>query len=242
MPGSQHTSPYNIEKAQPILTPKVDYEIAEHKNEAVIFIRFDYDAALIARVKKLVGVQWSQSKKAWYVRDTEQYRQKFGLTPKPIGANTLPKIDPANQAAFTAYIEMLQLKAYSKSTINTYRNEFSQLLFTLKSHKVEDLTPDRLRSYFLYCVNELKLSENTLHSRTESYKDDKDQTHAQPEWHSFILWRGLAELAEKYLKKGSTIHLEGKNRTRSYEDKQGQKRYVTEVVGEEIILLDKKED
>jgi len=51
----------------------------------------------------------------------------------------------------------------------------------------------------------------------------------------------LAELAAKYLKKGSMVHVEGKNRTRSYEDKQGVKRYVTEVVGEEIIMLDKKE-
>jgi len=56
-----------------------------------------------------------------------------------------------------------------------------------------------------------------------------------------VLWRGLAELAEKYLKKGSTVHIEGKNRTRSYEDKQGVKRCVTEVAGEEIIMLDKKE-
>jgi len=56
-----------------------------------------------------------------------------------------------------------------------------------------------------------------------------------------VLWRGLAELAEKYLKQGSTVHLEERNRTCSYEDKQGVKRYVTEVVGEEIIILDKKE-
>jgi site-specific recombinase XerD len=152
------------------LTPKVEYEIATHKGEAVIFIRFDYDAALIARVKKLVGVQWSQSQKAWYVRDTELYRQKFGLVPKPIGADTLPRIDPANQAAYQTYIETLQLKAYSKNTINTYRNEFTQLLLTLKSHKVDDLTPDRLRSYFLYCINTLKLTENTMHSRINAIK------------------------------------------------------------------------
>lgn len=76
---------------------------------------------------------------------------------------------------------------------------------------------------------------------TEGYKDENGQTHSQTEWHNIVLWRGLAELAEKYLRKGSMIHLEGKNRTRSYEDKQGQKRYVTEVVGEQIILLDKKE-
>ena len=87
----------------------------------------------------------------------------------------------------------------------------------------------------------IKVAKFSL-ATTESYKDDKGQTHAQTEWHSIVLWRGLAELAEKYLKKGSTIHLEGKNRTRSYDDKQGVKRYVTEVVGEQLILLDKKED
>lgn len=87
----------------------------------------------------------------------------------------------------------------------------------------------------------IKVAKFSL-ATTEGYKDDKGQHHTQTEWHSIVLWRGLAELAEKYLKKGSMVHIEGKNRTRSYEDKQGVKRYVTEVVGEEIILLDKKED
>lgn len=75
---------------------------------------------------------------------------------------------------------------------------------------------------------------------TETYKDEQGKTHAQTEWHNIVLWRGLAEFAEKYLRKGSTIHIEGKIHTRSYEDKQGVKRFVTEVVGEDIILLDKK--
>jgi single-strand DNA-binding protein len=87
----------------------------------------------------------------------------------------------------------------------------------------------------------IKVAKFSL-ATTESYKDDKGQTHTQTEWHNIVLWRGLADLAEKYLKKGNMIHLEGKNRTRSYEDKQGLKRYVTEVVGEDLILLDKKED
>ena len=86
----------------------------------------------------------------------------------------------------------------------------------------------------------IKVAKFSL-ATTESYKDEKRQTHTQTEWHSIVLWRGVAELAEKYLKKGSLIHLEGKNRTRTYDDKQGAKRYVTEVVGESIILLDKKE-
>ena len=66
------------------MTSKAIFEPTTHEGEAVIFIRFDYDAALIARVKKLVGVEWSQIQKAWYVKDTEQYRQKFGLAPKAL--------------------------------------------------------------------------------------------------------------------------------------------------------------
>lgn len=77
---------------------------------------------------------------------------------------------------------------------------------------------------------------------TETYKDDKGQSHAHTEWHNIVLWRGLADLAAKYMRKGTTIYLEGKNKTRSYDDKQGVKRYVTEVIGDQIILLDKKKE
>jgi single-strand DNA-binding protein len=75
---------------------------------------------------------------------------------------------------------------------------------------------------------------------TESYKDDKGTLHSETEWHNVILWRGLADLAAKYLKKGSSIYLEGKIKTRSYEDKTGIKKYVTEIIGESFIMLDKK--
>jgi single-strand DNA-binding protein len=76
---------------------------------------------------------------------------------------------------------------------------------------------------------------------TESYKDENGQTKTHTEWHNIVLWRGLADMAEKYLKKGSALYLEGKIRTRTYEDKNGEKRSVTEVIGENLILLDKKE-
>ena len=75
---------------------------------------------------------------------------------------------------------------------------------------------------------------------SESYKDDKGILHSEAEWHNILLWRNLAELAEKYLRKGSTIYLEGKIRSRSYEDKAGNKRYITEIVGDSFIMLDKK--
>lgn len=76
---------------------------------------------------------------------------------------------------------------------------------------------------------------------SEGYKDESGQVQTHTEWHNVVIWRGLAEMAEKYLKKGSMICIEGKLRTRSFEDKNGDKRYVTEVVGDNIIMLDKKD-
>jgi integrase/recombinase XerD len=116
-------------------------------------------------------VRWSQSSKAWYVTDSAQYRSQFGLEPKPlVGKDVLLHIDQVNQDALRVYVETLQLKAYSQNTINTYRNEFAQLLHVLKNTYVNDLDAEKLRSYFLYCVNTLKLSENTIHSRMNAVK------------------------------------------------------------------------
>ncbi len=72
---------------------------------------------------------------------------------------------------------------------------------------------------------------------TESYKDKNGQRMEQTEWHNIVLWRAQAEFAEKYLKKGFTIYVEGKLRTRSWEDKDKNKRYTTEVVADNISII-----
>jgi single-strand DNA-binding protein len=77
---------------------------------------------------------------------------------------------------------------------------------------------------------------------TETYKDDKGQPQFNTEWHSIVVWRGLADLASQYLKKGSLIYLEGKLKTRTYDDATGNKRYVTEIIGDSFIMLDRKTD
>jgi single-strand DNA-binding protein len=72
---------------------------------------------------------------------------------------------------------------------------------------------------------------------TESYKDrNTGERKDVTEWHNIVLWRGLAEVAEKYLKKGSQVYVEGKLRTRSWE-KDGVTRYTTEVVGDTMTML-----
>lgn len=77
---------------------------------------------------------------------------------------------------------------------------------------------------------------------TETYKDRNGKLVSQTEWHTVVLWRGLADLASKYLHKGSLIYLEGRLRTRSWEDKEGNKKFATEIVGDNLIMLDKRNE
>jgi single-strand DNA-binding protein len=76
---------------------------------------------------------------------------------------------------------------------------------------------------------------------SESFKDKSGQRIEQTEWHNIVLWRGLAEIAEKYLKKGMTIYVEGKLRTRSWDNKEGHKNFITEVLGDNFTILSKRE-
>ena len=66
------------------------------------------------------------------------------------------------------------------------------------------------------------------------------QVPDRTEWHNIVLWRGLAEVAEKYVHKGDKLYIEGKIRTRSYDDQNGQKRYVTEVFADNMEMLTPK--
>jgi len=72
---------------------------------------------------------------------------------------------------------------------------------------------------------------------TENYKNKEGERVSQTEWHNIVLWRGLAEVAEKWLKKGSSVYVEGKIRTRKWEDKEGNTRYSTEILGDNMTML-----
>ncbi len=77
---------------------------------------------------------------------------------------------------------------------------------------------------------------------SETYKNKNGERITQTEWHSVVLWRGLAEIAEKYVKKGMQLYIEGRLRTRSWDDKEGNKRYTTEVVADTMKMLSRKDD
>ena len=72
---------------------------------------------------------------------------------------------------------------------------------------------------------------------SETYKNKSGEKVTNTEWHNIVLWSPLADIAENYLKKGSQVYIEGKISNRSYEDKDGVKKYISEVVGREITLL-----
>ena len=77
---------------------------------------------------------------------------------------------------------------------------------------------------------------------TETYTNKAGEKSEQTEWHNIVLWRGLAEVASKYLQKGKLVYIEGKLRTRSFEDKEKVKKYVTEIVAENFTMLGRKSD
>jgi single-strand DNA-binding protein len=71
----------------------------------------------------------------------------------------------------------------------------------------------------------------------ERFKDKSGEWQDKTEWHTVVLWQRLAEIAAEYLKKGRSVYVEGRLQTRSWEDKQGQKRYTTEIVASDLVLL-----
>jgi single-strand DNA-binding protein len=91
-----------------------------------------------------------------------------------------------------------------------------------------------------YLDNNVAVAKFSL-ATSESYKKDGQKVETT-EWHNVVLWRGLAEVAEKYVRKGSLLYIEGKIKTKNWEDKDGKKNYMTEIVGDQMTMLGSKGD
>jgi len=76
---------------------------------------------------------------------------------------------------------------------------------------------------------------------SETYTNQQGETITSTEWHNIVLWRALAEVAEKIIKKGSQVYIVGKIKTRSYVDKEGINKYITEILADTLLLLEKKQ-
>jgi single-strand DNA-binding protein len=89
--------------------------------------------------------------------------------------------------------------------------------------------------------NDKKLAKFSLATK-EVYKNEDGEKVSETQWHNLIAWGSQAKIAEKYLKKGNEIAIEGKLTSRNYTDKDGVKRYVTEIVVNEILMIGTKKD
>jgi single-strand DNA-binding protein len=93
----------------------------------------------------------------------------------------------------------------------------------------------------LYLEGNIPVAKFPL-ATTEIYKDKTGKSISQTEWHNIVLWRGLAELAQKYLHKSSLVYIEGRLKTRNWEDKDHNRKAITEIIADNLIMLDKRND
>ena len=86
-----------------------------------------------------------------------------------------------------------------------------------------------------------KVATFTL-ATTERYRDRNGETRENTEWHNIVAWRNTADVVEKYVRKGTQLYIEGRIRTRSWDDQTGNKRYTTEIIADTLQLLGKRSD
>ena len=166
-----------------------------HRKQESIAIIFKHDTGINNIIKKIPGIKWSVSNKCWYMPYTKQSYQVLQESLKNIATInstallnkhlnqqlqtntaktgnklTLLKIYEENAHVLPRLQQHLQLKGYSNSTIKTYLNEVSQLLYTLKNVAADTLPTQRIKDYLQYCHTTLQLSESTLHSRMNALK------------------------------------------------------------------------
>jgi|SRR5690554_621650 single-strand DNA-binding protein len=92
-----------------------------------------------------------------------------------------------------------------------------------------------------YFDNDVSLATFSLATSERGYTTSSGtQVPERTEWHNIVCWRGLAQVAEKFIKKGTQLYIEGKIRTRSYDDQNGVKRYITEIVADNLELLGRR--
>lgn len=189
-------------------TKHISFKKLAHRNQKVILCEFPYDPGLLRDFKKgFPSAKWSRTHKAWYLPDTTLYRNRLNLPAPDIGNNWLPRLYDQNKDEFIKFRNALTQKAFSPNTINTYLSEFAQLLILLKKHPVEELTSDRLNSYFLYCIKKLKHSEAQVYSRMNAIKSYFDLVRNERRIFDRVIRPKPAKQLPKVLSKQEVLRL-----------------------------------
>jgi site-specific recombinase XerD len=169
------------------------YKFIFYKQAPRIQVCFEKNDVWNSRMKKVPDAKWSQTLKSWHIPDTPENRRKCKLPPSTQTAIAKEKVAVSNltsakvqlsnnnnnskvlnvsdynRTQFYLFVQYLQLKAYSNSTIKTYCNEFMQLLSVLNNKPADSLSAQQLKNYLLWCSKK-GLSENSIHSRINALK------------------------------------------------------------------------
>ena len=155
------------------------YQLIKIDGQSRIQVSFPFNPDWNKRMKITPGAKWSKRLNSWHIPDTEENRKKCDLPHNSMTITSseivtskkpaFPLLSQNNKDQLNVFLEQLRLKAYSASTIRTYRNEFAQFLHLLKNIPVQDLRPHHLQRYLIYCI-EQGLTENSIHSRINALK------------------------------------------------------------------------
>jgi integrase/recombinase XerD len=170
--------------------------LREHKGQERIFAFCPYHSEINKILRGIPGAKYSATNKSWHIPPVKELvkvlkektenlavldiqilreqliakKQLPALVSTHTGKPDIASLSANNTEALRCFIETLLLKAYSQSTVKTYRNEFYQLLKELKEIPVQNLTLETIRRYMLYCINKYKISEATANSRINAIK------------------------------------------------------------------------
>lgn len=160
---------------------KYKYTIATHRGQGVILIQFEFSERLKDDMRqRFPSAKWSQTKKSWYLPDLPSIRRALNLNEKSEVDKRVSKINPVNRKAYIEMHEQLKLKQYSQNTVRQYLGELYHLLRLLKAYPIEDLTPKRLKDYFLYCVQKEGMAERKLNGKINAIKFYFEQVLHRP--------------------------------------------------------------
>ncbi|HNR20993.1 MAG TPA: tyrosine-type recombinase/integrase [Bacteroidia bacterium] len=159
-------------------TPTIITEPLLHDGKNRIALKFKYNAAHVARVKKLPGVKWSQTHKCWHVPDNDTYRQRFKMPARNITNNHIAiqkqniiNLGIKEQQTLLRFENLLQVRKYSPNTLRSYRNEFMVFLQTVNGKAdIDTLTSEQLNGYLLYLAKKKNYGESHLNMAANALK------------------------------------------------------------------------
>ncbi|MDG1731311.1 MAG: tyrosine-type recombinase/integrase [Algibacter sp.] len=158
-----------------------NFKLGKHKNKNVIWIAFPYNKDMQKQLQKqFPSVSYSASNACWYLPDLPVVRRELKIKEELPGKKLLDTIHHINKQAFIDYRNQLQIKSYSINTQRMYLAEFAELLYLINDYPIEDLNPKRLKDYFLYCVQHLKMKERKMNGKINAVKFYFEQVIHRP--------------------------------------------------------------